>query len=69
MSGCGPRCGWCGACTEAWERDDEDDRDVSSDGDGLSAPLDEDADARTDAADVERYRQAFRPDGSSVDEP
>lgn len=21
---CGPLCGWCGACTAAWERDDDD---------------------------------------------
>lgn len=24
MTACGPSCGWCGRCTAAWEREDDD---------------------------------------------
>lgn len=30
MSGCSPLCGFCGRCTEAWDRDD-DERDDDAD--------------------------------------
>lgn len=23
MTACGPNCGWCGRCTAAWDREDE----------------------------------------------
>jgi hypothetical protein len=39
-AGCGPGCGWCGRCTEAWEYDpQEDDRELDDNGQPVVVPV------------------------------
>lgn len=44
-SACGPGCGYCGACTAAWERDAPDSRDIADPYDGEREAAEDRADA------------------------